>query len=301
MLKRILSISLLFFVATVNNVSYAAKKKSHTKTPTTQTVVPTHTSLVVDTTTGEVLHSNNAEAKVYPASLTKLMTLYLLFEAVDSGKLSLNQKLLVSKNAELMRPSKLGLKAGEQIAVRDVIMALIVKSANDAARVAAENISGTEANFAKMMNHKAKQLGMNKTHFTNASGWHDPAQKTTAKDLAKLAIAIKRDHPKFYSLFSKTSFVFRGATIKGHNKVTENYQWSEGLKTGYTGPAGYNLITTASRNNKKIVGVVTGGKSASSRDTLMVSLLNKHLGVNERVASKSNVSNKKTAKKLARS
>jgi D-alanyl-D-alanine carboxypeptidase (penicillin-binding protein 5/6) len=266
---------------------------------------PTKSSLVVDMKTGKILHAQNAKAKVNPASLAKVMTLYLIFESIESGKLSLTQKLYVSKHAEQMQPSKLGLKAGEYITVRDVILALIVKSANDGAAVAAENIAGSEPKFARMMNRRAKQLGMHDTNFTNASGWHDPAQKTTAVDLAKLAIAIKRDFPKFYHLFSRTSFSFRGQVISGHNHVTANYRWSEGLKTGYTRPAGFNLITTASRNNMAVVAVITGGKSAAIRDKQMVSLLDQHLGgikiKNKKSTTVHSNSKSKSNKKLVRS
>ncbi len=249
--------------------AYAAKKPVS---------LPTQTSLVVDYNTGRILHDRNSTTKIYPASLTKLMTLYLLFEALESGRLSINQKLYVSKNAEKMLPCKLGLKAKESITVREAILALVVKSANDAAMVVAENIKGSEEKFAQLMTIRAHQLGMKDTYFKNASGWHHPCQKTTARDLAKLSIAIKRDFPKYYSYFSKNDFVFRGNAIRGHNKVNETYEGVEGLKTGYTIPAGYNLITAATRNKKSLVAVVTGGRTAGSRDMAMVKLLDTHFG-----------------------
>ncbi len=236
--------------------------------------LPTQTSLVVDYNTGRILHDSNSTAIVYPASLTKIMTLYLLFEELESGRLSMNKKLYVSKNAEKTLPCKLGLKAGSYINVREAILGLIIRSANDAAVVVAEHIKGTEKNFAKLMNIRARQLGMKNTNFTNASGWHNPYQKTTTRDLAKLAIAIKRDFPKHYIFFSKNSFVFRGNVIRGHNKVNETYVGVEGLKTGYHIPAGYNLITTVTRHNKSLIAIVMGGRSSSSRDLEMVKLLN---------------------------
>jgi D-alanyl-D-alanine carboxypeptidase (penicillin-binding protein 5/6) len=207
------------------------------------------------------------------------MTLYMLFEALEAGKFALNDKLHVSPNATRAHPSKLHLKAGEQISVREAILALIVKSANDAAIVVAENIAGSEQKFAKLMNIRAKQLGMKNSFFTNASGWHHPAQKTTPIDLAKLSIAIKRDFPQYYGFFAKTSFKFKGKQINGHNRLTANYPGAEGLKTGFTNPAGCNLITVATRNGKTLVGVVTGSNKAIARDKKMASLLDKHFGI----------------------
>ena len=261
----------------------AAKKKLPQKIQ-----VPIQTSLIVDGKSGKILHSSNATSKIYPASLTKVMTVYLLFEALDSGKLSLDQELYVSNYATQALPSKLYLKAKERITVRDTILALAVKSANDAARVAAENIASSEAKFARLMTLRAKQLGMTNTNFTNASGWHDPKQYTTSIDLAKLSIAIKRDFPKYYPMFNKTSFKFKGKNINGHNRVTATYTGAEGLKTGYTTPAGCNLITTATRGSKSLVGVVTGHKTSVVRDQKMVQLLDHHFGVQHKTIKKVN-------------
>lgn len=267
----ILSMSVMFAT-----FSAEAEKK---KTLQQKIPQPIQTSLVVDGKSGKILHSSNATSKIYPASLTKVMTIYLIFEALDSGKLRLNQSFYVSKYATEALPSKLYLKHKEHITVRDTILALTVKSANDAARVAAENIAGSEEKFARLMTIRAKQLGMINTNFTNASGWHDPNQYTTAVDMAKLSIAIKRDFPKYYSFFNKSSFNFKGKTIKGHNKVTETYPGAEGLKTGFHTPAGCNLITAATRGNKSLVGVVTGQKTSLIRDKKMVQLLDAHFGV----------------------
>lgn len=254
---------------------FAGKKKK----PQSVILAPIPTSLVVDTKTGKVLHAENAKERIYPASLTKLMTLYMMFEAIDSGKLSMNKRLYVSKKAERIPPTKLYLKAGEYISVKDAILALIVKSANDVAIAVAEDMAGSEEAFARRMTIKAFQLGMRDTNFTNSHGLHHNAQKATAIDLAKLSIALKRDFPRFYPLFAKNSFEFRGKKVNGHNRVTANYKYAEGLKTGFTTPSGFNLVTTASRGNKSLVGVVTGGKSASQRDQKMVKLLDKHFGV----------------------
>lgn len=237
---------------------------------------PAQTSLVVNAKTGKILHDKDSTTQIHPASLTKLMTLYLMFEALESGKLKMKQKLHISQNAEKMLPCKLGLKKNDYITVKDAISAIAIKSANDISVAVAENMKGTETKFAGLMNLRAKQLGMKDTHFTNASGWHDPRQKTTARDLAKLSIAIKRDFPQYYSVFSQKSFVFRGNIIRGHNKVSETYEGAEGLKTGYHKPAGYNLVTAATRDNKSLVAIVTGSKSAASRDQQMVKLLDKY-------------------------
>jgi D-alanyl-D-alanine carboxypeptidase (penicillin-binding protein 5/6) len=273
MFKSISRIHILFLlvISFICNNAIARQKSKPQKVR-----VSPPASLVVDLKTGKILHEQNANTRIHPASLTKLMTLYLTFESIQSGKLSLNKKLRVSERAENMQPSKLGLLRGEYITVKDAILATSIKSANDAAVTLSENIAKSEANFVAHMNLKARQLGMKDTKFKNASGWHHPEQTTTAKDLAKLAIALKRDFPRFYHIFSKTSFVYKGNVIKGHNHVTANYAYAEGLKTGYTRPSGFNLVTIASKDNKTLVGVVTGSPTAVSRDQKMVKLLDEN-------------------------
>lgn len=268
---------LILILAIFSSFSASAASKKLKKT-SCNPVFP-QASLVVDMKTGEVLHAQNATGKVYPASLTKLMSLYLTFEAIESGKLSLNKQLYVSKRAEKMLPTKLGLREGETISVKDAILGLIVKSANDASVALAEKIAGSEDKFATMMNFKAHKLGMKNTFFYNSSGWHHPMQVTTALDMVKLAIALKRDYPQYYPLFAKTSFEFRGKTVKGHNKVAASYFGAEGLKTGFTCPSGYNLITSASRGDKALIGIITSDKTSFSRDKKMVTLLDQHFGV----------------------
>lgn len=275
---------LLFILSIVFITEVYAKPKKAYKVSQNKkqqaVALPPQTSVVVDMQDGKILHAENAHLRVYPASLTKVMTLYLTFEAIDKGVLSMDQRLTVSKRAANMRPSKLGLKVGETISVKDAVMSLIVKSANDSSVVLGEAISGaSEDHFAQIMTKRAKDLGMHNTTFRNASGWHHPEQKTTAIDMAKLTMALKRDFPDYYSLFSATSFTFNGKTVTGHNKVVEKYQWAEGLKTGYTNPAGHNLITTAAKDGKRLVGVVTGGRSANDRNYKMVSLLDRHFGL----------------------
>jgi len=290
----------LLVLLLVTNVSAATTvKNKKVKKPVYS---PIQTSLIVDGKTGKVLHASNSKEKIYPASLTKVMTIYMLFEALESGKIGINDKFHVSKYASQALPLKLYVQPGEKISVKDSIRAIIIKSANDVSRVTAENLAGSEAKFASLMTAKAHQLGMNNTNFTNASGWHDPKQVTTAVDLAKLSIAIERDFPQYYHFFSETSFTFKGKTINGHNRVTAKYPWATGLKTGYTIPAGCNLITTATRGNKSLIGVVTGRKSGAVRDRHMVELLDKHFGVahQAKVVKKTGTPSKKTVKVASR-
>lgn len=249
MLKKISSVLLLIIIYFPSLEAFAQKKVVHKP--------PIQTSLVLDGKTGKVLHAVNAQKKIYPASLTKVMTIYLMFEALQSGKLSLDDKFYVSHNATKALPTKLYLVAGEKISVLDTIYALTMRSANDAAVAVAENMAGSEKKFARLMTIKARQLGMKDTNFTNASGWHDPKQYTTAVDLAKLTMAVKQNFPEYYKLFSQNSFVYKGKTINTHNKVAVTYPGAEGLKTGYHIPAGCNLITTASRDGKSLVAIVT--------------------------------------------
>lgn len=234
---------------------------------------PTQTSLIADVLTGEVLHAENIHHTIYPASLTKMMTLYLAFDELKKNNISMNTQFVVSSHAQNMRPSKLGLVKGQKLSVQDGIMALIVKSANDAAVTIAEGIGGSEEKFAILMNKKAQNLGMTSTNFANASGWHAKNQYTTALDMAKLGLALRRDFPEYYYLFKSTSFVFAGRVVNGHNNVLRQYVGAEGLKTGYTNHARFNLVTTASKDGKALIGVVTGHPTASKRDQKMIKLL----------------------------
>jgi len=282
-LKNLLSslwivIYLSVSLGSVELAAAAEKRGKHRKSAYT----PIQSSLIIDGSTGRVLHASNAKKQIYPASLTKVATLYLIFEAIEAGRLQLDQKLKVSAHAASAIPLKLGLKAGENISVKDIILAIIVRSANDASRVAAEHIGGSEEKFAKMMTIRARSLGMDHTTFANASGLHDPRQKSTAVDLAKLAIAIKRDFPQYYHLFSRTSFYYNGKEVKGHNRVTANYPGAEGLKTGFTNASGCNLITTATRENKSLIGVVIGGKTSAVRDQKMTTLLDAHFDAHKK-------------------
>ncbi len=234
-----------------------------------------YASIVVDAETGQVLYSRNANTLAYPASLTKMMTLYMAFEALESGKLKRDQQLPVSKRAEGMPPSKLGLQRGQTIKVRDVIMSLVTKSANDAAVVLAEALGGTEIQFARMMTERARELGMSRTTFRNASGLPNRGQKSTARDMARLASALLEDFPQYYDLFSTRSFTYKGRSYRNHNRLLENYPGTDGIKTGYIRASGFNLVASVVRNGRRIIGVVFGGKTSRSRDAHMRKLLDR--------------------------
>ena len=225
-----------------------------------------YASIVIDTASGQVLHETNADTRNYPASLTKLMTIYLAFEALEKKRLRMGQRLKVSRRAARMPASRLGLKRNQTILVEDAILALIVKSANDAAVVVAEALAGSESKFSRLMNRKAKVLGMTRTSFRNASGLPNRRQLSTARDMARLAQAMIADFPQFYRYFSERDFTFRGRTYKSYNRLLTNYGGSDGLKTGYTRASGYNLAASAVRNGQRLIAVMFGGRSASSRD-----------------------------------
>ena len=200
-----------------------------------------YAALVMDVESGEVLFSRNADTRRHPASLTKIMTLYLLFEALENGKVTMNTPLKVSKRAAGQPASKLGLRRGKTIRVEVAIKALVVKSANDVATVVAEALGGTEAGFARMMTEKAKALGMKRTQFRNASGLPNRRQLSTARDMARLGIAVQRDFPKYYAYFRTNRFKWGGRTYRSHNRLLGNYKGTDGVKTGYIRAAGSNL------------------------------------------------------------
>ncbi|QSZ57510.1 peptidase M15 [Rhizobium sp. ZX09] len=230
---------------------------------------------IMDANTGKVLAARNADVLNHPASLTKMMTLYLTFEALHAGKLRWDQKITMSKNGASVIPSKLYVRQGQTFTVREAIYGMIVKSANDMAEGMGDHLGGSEARFAEMMTRKARQLGMTKTVFRNASGLPNKSQVTTARDMAKLGLALQRDFPKEYSLFATQSFNFRGKRIRGHNNLMYRYQGMDGIKTGYTNASGFNLVSAVNHNGRRVVGVVLGGKTARSRDAQMAALLDK--------------------------
>jgi len=232
-------------------------------------------AIAIDARTGKVLYAKDADGLRYPASLTKMMTLYLVFQDLQSGKINLKTKLQVSARAAAMAPSKLGFKPGGTIAVEDAIKALVTKSANDVAAAIGENLGGTESQFAARMTRTARALGMSKTVFRNASGLPDPGQVTTARDMATLGLRLQRDFPQYYPYFRISSFVYRGKTIRTHNRLLGRYAGTDGIKTGYIGDSGYNLTTSAKRGGKRVVGVVMGAASGKTRNAYMVSMLDR--------------------------
>jgi D-alanyl-D-alanine carboxypeptidase len=246
-------------------------------------------SIVIDVETGRVISAVNADAITYPASLTKMMTLYLTFEALNAGRLRLDQYLPVSYEAASRSPTKLGLRPGESIAVQDLILGLVTRSANDAASVLAEGLAGSEPTFAEHMTRKARQLGMTSTVYRNASGLPDPDQYTTARDQAQLSLALYHDFPREYRYFSTRQFYFRGNIIHNHNHLLDWYEGADGIKTGYIGASGFNLAASAVRNGHRLIGVVMGGPSAGTRDREMAALLDQafdEVGVGGAVAAR---------------
>ena len=235
-----------------------------------------YASFIINENTKRIYHNANADTRNYPASLTKIMTLYLVFDALKSKKILMNTKFKVSKRATRQPPSKLNLSAGSKITVRNAILALVTKSANDVATVIAENLGKSERNFARLMTKKAKKLGMTRTTFRNASGLPNRGQLSTARDMATLGIAIRKNHPNFFKLFKTKSFVYKGIKYSNHNNLLGSYYGTDGIKTGYTNASGFNLVASVERNGQRIIGVVFGGKKARSRDKHMIKLLNKH-------------------------
>ena len=234
-------------------------------------------SYMVDVQSGKVLVDNMSDSLMYPASLTKVMTLYITFSAIEKGTLRLDDMLYVSRNAANRSPSKLGLQAGSKISVKDAIMALIVKSANDCATVLAENIGFSEENFAKTMTSVARELGMRNTTFKNASGLPNKQQVTTAKDMAILATAMYNHFPQYYSWFSEKTFTFDGKIYTTHNEVLNTFAGADGLKTGFTNAAGYNIITSAQRDGNRVIAVTMGHKSAKERDKKVSAMMDSGL------------------------
>ncbi len=232
-----------------------------------------YAAFVMDAETGLVLHQENANKRLHPASLTKMMTLLMVFDALEKGKIRLNTRIKISKYAASMIPSKLGLEVGETIKVKHAIRALAVKSANDIAVAVAEKLGGSEKNFARMMTKRARELGMRKTRFRNASGLHDAKQISTARDMAKLGRILVTDYKKYYHYFSKKSFKYKGKTYKSHNRLMSTYAGMDGLKTGYINKSGFNLVSSAVRNDRRLIGVVFGGKTGKSRNARMAQIL----------------------------
>ncbi|GGD04707.1 D-alanyl-D-alanine carboxypeptidase family protein [Aquisalinus flavus] len=232
-----------------------------------------YAALVIHADTGDILFDRYSTQKRYPASLTKMMTLYMLFRELEAGNVDLDTPLKVSSTAASMPASKLGVTAGSTITVEEAIHALIIKSANDVAVVVAEKIGDSESRFARMMTEQAHTMGMHATTFRNASGLPNSTQVSTARDLAILSQRIVQDFPQYYHFFGETSFTWKGKTINGHNKLVDTFDGADGLKTGYTRLSGYNLATTARRGDDRLIGIVLGGRSSYTRDAHMKKIL----------------------------
>ena len=260
-LFKILTYLSLFWIATVcfNNSVYANSK---------------YASIIMEEHSGKILYSRSANEKRYPASMTKVMTLYIIFDEIRKGKLNYNSKIVFSKRAAGQPPSKIGIKRGQSITLKEAMYALVTKSANDVATAVAEKIAGTEVNFAKRMTNTAKKLGMKNTRFMNASGLHNKYQKSTAKDMALLAVAIRRDFPSEYKIFNTKSFKWNGRKYNNHNNLLKSYYGTDGVKTGYIDASGFNLMASVERKGIRLIGVVFGGKSGSSRDRHLMGLFN---------------------------
>ena len=241
--------------------------------PTLPTSAPKYAAIVVDARTGEVLYAKRADSPRYPASITKIMTLYLTFEALSSGRLRADDTVMISPRAAAQAPTKLGLAAGESLTVNEAMQALAIKSANDIAVALAEKLGGSEARFAAMMTLRAQELGMANTRFVNASGLPDSRQVSTARDIGILSRAVMRDYPQYYRLFSQQSFTFRGTSMNNHNGLLGAMPGVDGLKTGYTNASGYNIAISAVRDNRRLIAVVLGAPSTAKRNNNAEDLL----------------------------
>lgn len=236
-----------------------------------------YAAIVVDANTGKTLFSANADDERFPASLTKMMTLYIVFEALEAGKIKKSTRVPFSASASAKPPTKLGVKPGNSVTVETIIYALVTKSANDAAAAIAEYLGGSEEGFARIMTSKARKLGMSETTFRNASGLPNPAQHSTARDMATLGIALREHFPQYYDYFSTRSFTFGRTRMPNHNRLLGRVKGVDGIKTGYTRASGFNLASSVSDGNRRIVAVVMGGTSGASRDNHMADLIKQYL------------------------
>jgi D-alanyl-D-alanine carboxypeptidase len=264
---------LLIIAAGAAPINEALAKKRSTSKSSPPSI---KAAIVVDMNSGNILYSHAAETPRYPASLTKMMTLYVLFGYLRAGKITLESDLVVTPHAASQAPTKLGLKPGATIRVADAIKALVTQSANDAAATIAENLAGTEENFARLMTDTAKRIGMTGTTFRNASGLPDDQQITTAKDMAMLAVHLIHDYPEYYDVFGTRYFSYKGRKYRNHNRLLASYKGTDGIKTGYTRASGFNLTASVKRDNKHLIAVVLGGRTGSQRDAAMRGLLDKN-------------------------
>ena len=282
--------TVLTFVAVASDPADARRRRHVSHRAQASVFDARYAAIVVDGNSGAVIHAANPDALRHPASLTKIMTLYLLFERLESGKIKLDSELKVSDHASDQSPTKLGLREGSTIQVEDAIKGIVTRSANGAAVVIAENLGGDEDDFAELMTSKAKALGMSRTVYKNASGLPDNDQVTTARDQSILARAIQERFPRYYKYFSIRSFSYRGQMIGNHNHLLGSVEGVDGIKTGYTRASGFNLVTSLHRGNRFMIAVVLGGASAGSRDARMRTLISENIDA---------VSTKRTAPMIA--
>lgn len=269
MRSRSVNLLVLFCVVLVTCWPSLVEAKNKSKKPSRNI----YAAIVIDADSGEVIHQDEADKVLHPASLTKIMTLLLVFEALSKKELSSHSSVTVSRYAASMSPSKVGLKPGQSMSVQDAVYSLVTKSANDISVALAEKIGGSEAQFARMMTAKAHEIGMSRTQFVNASGLHDPRQQSTARDMAILGRYILKVYPQYYHVFGQKAFRYNGRIFRNHNHLMESYQGMDGIKTGYVAASGFNLVASAKRGNHRLIGVVFGGQSTSSRNSRMADLL----------------------------
>ncbi|APH72582.1 penicillin-binding protein [Aquibium oceanicum] len=270
-----LSFSLMLIAVALGACSTSEVMRTSAPVPTSAS--SKYAAIVIDANSGRTLHAVAADEPRYPASLTKMMTLYMVFEAIQQGRMTPSTQIPVSAYAASRPPTKLYLKAGQSVDADTAMRSLATKSANDVATAVAEYLGGSETRFADMMTAKARQLGMTHTVFRNASGLPDAQQRTTARDMAVLSLALRRHFPSMYGYFGLRGFAYRGKTIRGHNKVLDMVSGADGIKTGYTRASGFNLATSVSRDGKRLVAVVMGEKTARERDALMAQLVERFL------------------------
>lgn len=234
-----------------------------------------YASYVINAETGVVLHQTNADTRNYPASLTKMMTLYMVFEALEKGRIKLKQSFSISARAARQPSSKLGLRKGDKLTFEQAILAIVTKSANDVATALGETLAGTERKFALAMTSRARAIGMDRTTFRNASGLPHRGQLSTARDMATLALRLLKDFPQYYHYFSTKSFSYKGLIHNNHNSLLKTYKGTDGIKTGYIRASGFNLVASVERDGQRLIGVVFGGRTSRARDKHMTRLLNK--------------------------
>ncbi len=263
----------VLFAAVADPAQAARRKRAVVRMPASPTDPVKDAALIVDGVTGKVLYARNETAQRHPASLTKMMTLYLLFDALKAGKVTMQTQLPISRHAAIQKPTKLNLRVGQTISVDTAIRATVIRSANDVAVVIAEALGGTESHFSEMMTARARQLGMRETNFHNASGLPDPLQISTAADLAILGRHLAYDYPQYFPYFDLAGFNYKGTWYPTHNNLIGRYDGADGIKTGYTGASGFNLVSSVTRGNTHLIAVVMGGRTAVRRDLEMVRLL----------------------------